>query len=291
MLPQSQCATARAQNGRKRRARRAACSTLRIDAYGARGAASVREMAHNKLLSALIADSEDSFKLRHLERDIFAHPDEPLPAGSDQDRLSSADPSQLFTMLWPRFAAGHGDPFRHTLMPMALERARGGLPLRFGVSMWKYADRTLHALRRLNRTFCATERSGAGLARCRPACYDRLQICAPLPRARELGAYYAAMYGLDSAAYGLPDLALAQPALSASRGALRVLLAARVGRRFVRNMPELAAACDGARVLGHTLSCECVRLGSLAPDQLVARMRSSDVAVFMCAAAPRASAL
>lgn len=242
-------------------------------------------MAQNKLLSTLVFDGLASHELRHIERDIFVHPNEPMPSNLTHDRVYSADPSQIFTLLWPKFEIRHADPIMYTLMPMALERMRGLLPLRFGVSGWKYAAGSLDALRRVNRTFCATERRGVGLARCKSSCYDQLQICGVLPREQRLGLYYAAMHDLDSTAYGLPYLASDTPALSSANAVLRVLLAVRVGRRFVQNMPELCAACEGTAMLGYTLACACVRLGQFTPQQLVERMRATDVAVFMCATA------
>lgn len=272
MLPSSNCSGFRAPF-----ARRLDCERhrpLRFDLYGARGAASMAAFALHKRMGHLLRDTLHGFSLRHVERDMFAHPVDPFPPGSPSK-------AEIFTMMWPRFENGYGDPWRNTLMPLALERMRGGIPARIGFSGWKHARQALDALRRLNHSFCATERSGAGLPRCKSACYKRVQVCAPVLHPNDHNLYYAAVHALDSAAYRIPNLGFAKPALSASRDQVRVVFATRVGRRFVQNMAELAETCNRSFVRGRALSCERVQLATLEARQLVKIMREADVAVFM----------
>lgn len=61
---------------------------------------------------------------------------------------------------------------------MSIALDAGELPRRIGVSGWSHAGKMLDSLRRLGHSFCATERSGAGLPRCASACYSRPCACA-----------------------------------------------------------------------------------------------------------------
>ena len=65
-----------------------------------------------------------STRMRHLEYDLFDHPD--VAASALPRRRARPDGSLV--MLWPMWEGGFGDPYMWTVIPMGYALAQGELP-------------------------------------------------------------------------------------------------------------------------------------------------------------------
>ena len=248
-----------------------------------------------------ILDPLDSFKLRHLEQDVFAAlANATMPAAQDRRRS--------LHLVWPRWENGFGDFIMYTLLPLGCEWHRTGLSGMdtLGLSGVRFA-KALAPLQQKLHSVCTLERSADGLLRCSQACYDEIHICEPgatrntARRQTPQGAGYESwrrctpnpvlrraawrgMAALDSPYAPLPNETAT--ALVSQRGVLRVVLARRAGRRFIQNIDDLLRRCEqlsGSPGVwqGWRLHCTAPALGGLGPKALVSTMRAADVFVAM----------
>ena len=94
---------------------------FRIDVRGPNASAEVR--AALKAMQQL-RDPLVSTRMRHLEYDLFDHPD--VAASALPRRRARPDGSLV--MLWPMWEGGFGDPYMWTVIPMGYALAQGELP-------------------------------------------------------------------------------------------------------------------------------------------------------------------
>ena len=272
--------------------------SFRIDVYGAHAEADVAVTIDQR---RCIPDPLNSFRLRHLEQDIFvAARNESPPAQSSGRALH---------LIWPRFEKGHGDVVMYTLLPIGCELYRAEReptsPARdmmgLGVSGVRYAQ-ILEPLRG-QHPLCTLERKVNGLPRCAPACYDAIWICEPgrvlrseSRRAADGRAYQtvrrcghnqisgiAAWHGAAALAgrLGFDTPSIWRRGAFSERGVLRVLFARRVGRRILLNLDDLLGRCSSLVWGGWRLECKACVMRDLTPQALVRAMRAADVYVAM----------
>ena len=96
---------------------------FRIDGHGHNAEAEI-----NAAIGALwhLADPFDSFKLRHLERDLFAV--QRITAKRRRQLHRARAAGEELTMIWPNWEAGFGDPYMWTVIPLGYTMAQGQLP-------------------------------------------------------------------------------------------------------------------------------------------------------------------
>ena len=191
-------------------------------------------------------------------------------------------------MVWPYWEKGYGDVIANTLLPFGELLREGRMPRHLSLAGMRHAT-LLPALRAATSTLCASERDNPPLLpRCDSACWGAVRICAPEFFESTRSSWHSTV-ALDAAAALMPPpvqtmprdpLAAIQAAYHAASTAdgvaaevgtdgstppsstrsdkaaltshateLRVLFAARHGRRLLANADELAAACDGRIVL------------------------------------------
>lgn len=247
-----------------------------------------------------IHDPLDSFKLRHLERDVIVAP-ENSSMPTNRNRRKSLH------LVWPKWENGFGDFIMSTLLPLGCELHRTGLRGMdtLGLSGVGYA-KAIAPLQHKLRSVCTLERSTYGLVRCEQACYEEIHIC-ELGTARPIakrqtsqGARYESwrscthnpvlrraawrgMAALDTTYDAFPNAN--ETALVGERGVLRVVIARRAGRRFITNLDDLLRHCERASGSagweGWRLQCTAPVLGGLSPEMLVRTLRAADVLVAM----------
>lgn len=248
-----------------------------------------------------ILDPLNSFKLRHLEQDVFAAPaNSTMPTAHIRKRS--------LHLVWPRWENGFGDLIMYTLLPLGCEWHRTGLSGidTLGLSGVRFAN-ALAPLQQKLYSVCTLERSADGLSRCRQACYEKIHICEPgaardtAQRQTPQGAAYQSwkrctpkpvlrqaawrgMTALDSPYAAVPDETAT--ALVGQRGVLRVVIARRAGRRFIQNIDDLLSRCEqlsgsAGAWRGWRLHCTAPALRGLSPEALVRTMRAADVFVAM----------
>ena len=242
-------------------------------------------------MGSFVKDPLFSQVLRHLERDVVWADNtsaswppyvRPLSHGI---ALNTAGGDDELTMVWPFWEKGYGDVIANTLLPFGELLRQGAMPRNLALSGMHHAS-LLPPLHAATASLCASERPNPPLLpRCASACWSRVRICAPefFESTRDswrstvaLDAAIGAGRASAAAADGLRDPSAAVAAayaaaratdtaaesggpfrLGAGDSVLRVLIAARHGRRLLANAGELAAACDGVRIgEGVRLRCE-----------------------------------
>ena len=247
---------------------------FRIDVFGPDAAADVQCAVKERLY---LKDPIQSFKLRHLERDLF---------NSSVVPPSVVHSGENFTMLWPFSEMSYGDFWRDTMIPLGHLLDAGMLPATLAFSGLPTGSGALPQTNAVDglakiRSICTFERESPGIPRCAPMCYETIRLC----EIREHGPVrgrlaLSAMAALDTAlGFPLPDFAA--PSAAAVPGTLRVLFAARYARRFLVNQEELVAACNGLVLGGWALRCELRNLAQTRMKEVVALMRGVDVFISM----------
>ena len=257
----------------------------RIDVHGPNATAEVNDAVFQR---KSILDPLQSFKLRHLEQDIFAADRaQPDPVSKWRGSLH---------MVWPYFESGFGDVVMRTTVALGCALKQGELAgiEQFGVSGLKYPQ-LMEPLQSAGLRVCTFERESPTLPRCEQACYRRLSICEPgfakrrygngrLRVTRVMGRQaWACQAALDHA-LGYPVPRMHEDAKGVqTRGVLRVLFSRRTGRRYLSNLDELLEHChrDEHRIMGWSLLCSAASLGEMSQSKVVQTMRSADVFVSM----------
>ena len=145
------------------------CREPRAFRITAHGRAAVAEVAALLKERRMLRDPLNSFKLRHLERDIFA---------SNRTAAANATFRGSMHLFWPRWENGHSDMITSLLLPLGYLLYRGELPRgQLGLSGVRHA-RVVAPLRHA-APLCTFERASPPLPRCRSACYASLAICQP----------------------------------------------------------------------------------------------------------------
>ena len=206
-------------------------------------------------------------------------PDEVPPGGEDE-----------LTMVWPYWEKGYGDVIANTLLPFGELLRNGAMPRHLALSGMRHAT-LLPPLKAATSTLCASERPNPPLLpRCSSTCWNRVRICAPeffestrdswrstlaldaaVRKSSEtqdpsavVAAAYAAARATDDDDGG-NGASPSETAANANGGngsggsVLKVLIAARHGRRLLANAAELTAACNGLHIGeagGTRLRCE-----------------------------------
>lgn len=194
-----------------------------------------------------------------------------------------------------------------SLIPLGCELDRAGLSGmgELGISGARYPRALAPLQRRFN--VCSLERAVVRLPRCSEACYSEEHICEaglarPYVRKRLAGGEsfkafkhcghnqvkgrtaWRSAAALDNAlGFPIPPRARrAAPMQSSSRRVLHILFAQRAGRRYILNLDNLMSECAAASFPGGwSLNCTALRMGSLAPEDLVRTMRTMDCFVGM----------
>ena len=272
-------------------------------------------------LGSFIKDPLFSQVLRHLERDVVwadntstSWPRFPRGAGVATSGATVVGGDDELTMLWPYWEKGYGDVIANTLLPMGELLRAGAMPRHLALSGMRHAT-LLPPLHATTATLCASERPNPPLLpRCASSCWPRVRICAPeffestrdtwrstvaLDAAAAKGAHNAhagrpesaprepaaAVAAAYAAVRAAEDYGLHRAAVGPMDGVLRVLIAARHGRRLLANAAELTAACNGARVGtdasgGGGVRLQCKMLPANAPQAVkIAELREADAYV------------
>jgi len=173
------------------------------------------------------------------------------------------DAAANLTMIWPLWEMGFGDVLANTVLPLGELLRLGRMPTHLAVSGMRHAP-LVQQLRPTASAICASERASALLPRCTSRCWGAVHICAPVYT--DTRDAWAAQRTLDASAGLVPNLTEVSRSSASSDGgsngggssggddsgsrrvstSLRVLFAARSGRRLVLNVQQLAAACDGS---------------------------------------------
>lgn len=249
-----------------------AARPFRIDAYGV---AASEEVSAAINLTKFLPDPLDGFRLRHLERDLFANPRRPVRAAG------------AITMLWPNWEGGYGDHFMWTIIPLGFLLSQRQLPdTPIAISGALYPK--LYAQLRRVRHVCTFERNDSyadvrivnPLPRCESQCFRSISICTLPAIAHEQS--WRATVTLDHL-LGFPIPALSEAAVATNPGVLRVLFARRKSwhGRVLLNVDELVNGCAASRVLGWRLRCRGQELGSMPVATMVQLLRHTDVFVSM----------
>lgn len=274
---------------------------FRIDGHGHNAEAEI-----NAAIGALwhLADPFDSFKLRHLKRDLFAV--QRITAKRRRQLHRARAAGEELTMIWPNWEAGFGDPYMWTVIPLGYTMAQGQLPNSTLAISGALYPRLYEPLRR-TRQVCTFERNGSyvfrgtnngqdnrnrkgpfavhhaidPLPRCASACYSRISLC--LPPHVEGEHSWLGVTTLD-AQLGFPIPSLSASRLSATHGVLHLLFAKRNSShgRSLQNIDALVSTCPEIRLpSGWRVHCRTRVLGELPLVKLVRLMRRTDVFVSM----------
>lgn len=214
-----------------------------------------------------LKDPLKSTQLRHLERNIFAKPNEDPPIQTDFMR------QDVPYMLWPEWEAGFSEVIMWTLLPLGYLSHMRALPNTTWMLSGALFPRTWEPLRRASQGICTFERYdiiedatvvGTPLPRCpRFACFKQLRVCEMLRKVTHLKSYLARA-ALD-ATLGFPPTPLNEARAATRQGHLRVLFALRSSwhGRHITNAHALAHACSSLRLShGWRVTCICRHLGS-----------------------------
>ena len=248
---------------------------FRIDVFGT---GADEQVKHAVYALRKLRDPVDSFRLRHLDYDLFSRPDEPPPAVTGSG----------MTMIWPAWEGGYGDPFMWTLIPLGHLLAEGLLPnTTLGISGALYTSMWA-PLQRHGRSVCTFERGDRyedvsvqrPLPRCEAhACHRALSLCM-LPAVAHAKSMHA-VATLDAQLGLPPPLPVASNA--AEPGVLRVLFAERNswhGRNLL-NLDGLLAHCGRTSLDGWRVQCQKRALGQLPLAHVARLVRRADVFVSM----------
>lgn len=209
-----------------------------------------------------IPDPLNSFRLRHVERDL-----------SVRDRTWTNASGHLW-MLWPQFELGFSDVVMYTLVPLGVMALKGELPRNIAISGIKYAGIFDAVRARPNQTLCTFERQNDHIPRCQSACYRGIHIC---QAQRVYGRRaYDGMAFLDSY-LGLP---MPYPRTS-STDPMHVVIGRRNNRRYITNVDELIRSCTGATIQGVRVICTGHNAALHSTLETAAFMRIADVYVTM----------
>ena len=212
-------------------------------------------------------------RLRHLEADIVATPSRPNFPRQQNNLIA----------VWPPWEQGFGDAFGGTLLPLGELSRLGELRKHaLAISGLRHAS-LVRPLAAAAGSLCALERPQPPLLpRCASACWPELHVC--MPRNTDTRDAYEANLALDAASGWLPPPAPPPPpfAAGAPPPPLRVLIAARTGRRPIVELDALVAACDGSAVGGGGVVARCEALPAGASvEEKARRLRRADVLVSM----------
>lgn len=250
---------------------------FRIDVHSATAA---EEVATAVNVTRTLLDPIDSFRFRHLERDLYAHPPQ-----EPRRRVHAA--GNNLTMLWPAWEGGFGDHFMWTLIPLGFMLAQGQLPeTPIAISGALYPQ-LYDQLRRVRR-ICTFERNDSysdvriehPLPRCESQCFDQIDVCTLSPIAHRHA--WRGVMALDQL-LGFPVPAPSDAAMATHHGVLCVLFARRASwhGRVILNVDQLVKGCSAANVSGWRLRCRSRHLGSMPVARVVHLLRQTDVFVSM----------
>ena len=243
-------------------------------------------------LGSYVKDPLNSQVLRHLERDVvWVNESQHANLQAKYPRLvdstspgGGAGSDDELTMVWSFWEKGYGDVIANTLLPFGELLRMGTFPRHLALAGMRHAT-LLPPLYASTRSLCASERPNLPLLpRCQSACWHRIRICAPeffestIDTWRDTVALDAAAATLarSPSDYARRDpvavvraayRAAHEPQLPARGGGfesgfatgseMRVLIAARHGRRLLANPSRLARECNGTVLTsGTVLRCE-----------------------------------
>lgn len=236
-------------------------------------------------------------------------------SGNASGNAGAAGGDDELVMIWPRWEKGYGDVIANTLLPFGEMLRRGTPPRHLALSGMRHAT-LLPPLRAATVSLCGIERDHEPLLpRCVSTCWRAVRICAPnfaestadtwldtialdaaaaavdvaAPTAASAAIAVAAAVAAAAATDAAPTAAAHIAAAAASlppppatrrstRRELRVLIAARSGRRLLANDAALSAACDGVELEGTRLRCSLLP-ASLPQAAKIARLREADAYV------------
>ena len=190
------------------------------------------------------------------------------------------------TMIWPLWEMGFGDVIANTLLPLGELLRMRSMPPTLALSGLRHPP-LVQLLRPAVRELCASERPHRHLPRCTSRCWRAVHICAPTYT--DTRDAWAALRALDEKAGIAPTEESSAPdgassLVSDNATVLRVLFAARSGRRLLLNVDALVAACNGSEMERHgrrtRLQCE-VLSAQATPDAKARQLRRADVLVCM----------
>ncbi len=230
-----------------------------------------------------VKDPLNSQFIRHLENDVAWAPRNGSVAlrggGKRAWPLFGPAEGDELVMVWPMWEKGYGDVIANTLIPFGNMMRHGNFPRHLALSGMRHAS-LLPPLRGAASSVCATERPNPPLLpRCASACWRTVRICAPEFGADARDSWHATV-ALDAAAGILPaaERGDADGERRGSVRALRVLIAARHGRRLLAEPDALGRQCDGAELGGRRLACR-VLAANATPAAKVAALRWANVYV------------
>ena len=183
---------------------------------------------------------------------------------------------------------------RGTIAPLGYALARGWLPEHLGISGVGH-DRLYAPLVAARPSLCTFERESPRLPRCRSACFESIEICTlrvPTAEAAWTGqatlderlGFEVPTTPTELPLVSRPAAAATPPPPRPTTSELRVVLALRRGRRYLRNVDDLLQKCAqraAAMVRPLRVNCSAHALGELPPSDVVALLRAADVFVAM----------